>query len=545
MQLKRFILFFLLATFSTGAVLTGCSNDSDITGDGGGNSDGGDDDNVLRLNLHDEPTVFDPGTQEDYVSGIISMQMFDGLMRTGEDGEPEKSLAEDIDISDDELTYTFTLRDAEWSNGDPVTAGDFEYAWKRVLDPDTGSNDANELYFIENAEDYYKGDADEDEVGVKALDDDTLEVTLESPTEYFLEYATTPTLGPLNEDAIEEAGEDEEWANDPDTAVVNGPFKLASYEPQNELILEKNEDYWDADSVKMDKIEFSIVDEANTELGMFDQGELDWAGLPVGELPRDAIQSLQDDDDLHSEVMARSAYVRFNTEKEPFTNEKIRKAFAYAINREEIASSATYDTAEPLMGYIPKTMALKEDGYFDDNNVDEAKELLEEGMEELGISELPEVTFLYNTSSENKKVAQILQAQLNEALDVDVKLEHEESKVFFEDQNNMKFDFSISGLTGSYNDPIGFLKNYEEADTNVNNTMWENEEYNEYLDQARHETDTDKRDEYLEKAEALMMDEMPLFGLYTASNYWVQNEDVKGYRIDPTGHIDYKWVSKE
>src|SRR5699024_10515788 len=147
------------------------------------------------------------------------------------------------------------------------------------------------------------------------------------------------------------------------------------------------------------------------------------------------------------------------------------------------------------------TMALKGGGSFDDNSVDEGKGLLEGGMGDLGSSELPEGTCLYNTSSENKKFAQMFQAQLNEAWDVYVKLEHEESKVFLEDQNNIEFDFSISGLTGSYNDPIGFLKNYEEADTNVNNTMWENEEYNEYLDQARHETDTDKRDEYLEKAE--------------------------------------------
>src|SRR5699024_4312137 len=188
MQLKRFILFFLLATFSTGAVLTGCSNDSDITGDGGGNSDGGDDDNVLRLNLHDEPTTFDPGTQEDYVSGIVSKQMFDGLMRTGEDGDPEKSLAKEVEISEDKLTYTFTLRDSKWSNGDPVTAQDFKYAWLRILNPETGSNDANELYFIKNAEAYFKGDGEREDVGIETPDDNTLKVTLERPTAYFLEY---------------------------------------------------------------------------------------------------------------------------------------------------------------------------------------------------------------------------------------------------------------------------------------------------------------------------------------------------------------------
>lgn len=545
--MKRFVLFTLVAAFTCGVILTGCSNDDDVTGNGGNSDGNGDsDDNVLRLNLHDEPTVFDPGTQEDYVSGIISRQMLDGLMRPGEDGEPEKSLAEDIDVSDDETEYTFTLRDdAEWSNGDPLTADDFEYSWKRILDPDTASNDADELYFIENGEEYYNGEADEDEVGIEAVDDQTLEVTLKSPTEYFLEFTTTPTLAPLNEDAIEEADEDDEWANDPDTAVVDGPFKLKSYKEQDELVLEKNEDYWDADNVEIDGIDFSIIDDENTEMDLFDDGDIDWAGSPVGGLPRDAMESLQEEDQLHSEPKAQSTYVRFNTEEEPFTNEKIRKAFGYALNREEIVKSATFDTAEPLLAYIPDTMELKSGGYYEDDNTEEAKELLDEGMDELDISELPEVTFLYNTSEENKKVAQIIQAQLDDALDADVKLEHEEAKVFFEDQNNMKFDFSLSGLTGSFNDPIGFLGNYEEADTDINNTMWHSDEFNEYLDQAKGETDTDKRDEYMEKAEALMMDEMPLFGLYTNSNAWVQDDDVKGYRIDPTGHIDYKWVYKE
>lgn len=528
-----------MAVFFAGMLLTACSGDEDVLNDK--TSDNAND--VLRLNLHDEPTTFDPTTQEDYVSGIVSKQMFDGLMRTGEDGEPEKSLATDIDISEDELTYTFTIRDSEWSNGDPVTAEDFEYAWLRILNPETGSNDANELYFIKNGEDYFKEEADREDVGIKALDDETLEVTLERPTAYFLEYTTAPILAPLNKSAIEE--DEDGWANDPETSVVNGPFKLKSYAPQDELVLEKNEDYWDADNVQISEINFSIIDEANTELDLFKQDELDWAGPPVGELPRDAIPSLQEQDKLESEPMARSVYVRFNTEKEPFTNEKIRKAFAYALNREDIVKSATFDTATPLMAYIPETMELKSGGYFEDDNQEEAKELLEEGMEELGISELPEVTFLYNTSSENKQVAQILQAQLKDVLDAEVNLEHEEAKVFFDDQNNMKFDFSISGLTGSYNDPIGFLRNYTEINTNVNNTLWKSDEFNEYLEQAKGETDMDKRNTYLEKAEAIMMDEMPLTGLYTASNYWVQNEDVKGYRIDKTGHIDYKWVYKE
>ncbi|CAM3427223.1 peptide ABC transporter substrate-binding protein [Brevibacillus invocatus] len=496
---------------------------------------------VLKLNLRSEPPTADPGIAEDSTSGTIIRATFEGLTRTGEDGKVHEAAAESYEVSEDGTKYTFKLRDAKWSNGDPVTAGDFEFAWKRALDPKTASNYAYQLYYIKNGEAFNKGEATMDDVGVKALDDKTLEVTLQNPTPFFTELTAFYTYYPVNKKVVEA---NEKWAADAATHVGNGPFKLTTWEHKNKLVVEKNENYWDNSAVKVDKIEFSMVEDENTELSMFDNGELDWAGAPTSALPTDAIPALKDSGKMKTQPTAGTYWYKFNTEKAPFNNVKIRKAFAYAIDRQGLIDNVLQAGQLPATGAVPPSMALNKDGYFKDNDVETAKKLLEEGMKEEGITSMPTVTLSYNTSEGHKKIAEAIQDQWKKNLGVDVKLENKEWKVYIEDLHQGNYQIGRMGWLGDFNDPINFLELYKDKKGGNNDTNWENPKYKELLNQSALEQDPAKRSAILAEAEQILMDEMPIMPIYFYTQSWVQNEKVTGVIVDGLGNVDYKYADK-
>ncbi|MGQ7280582.1 peptide ABC transporter substrate-binding protein [Brevibacillus thermoruber] len=497
---------------------------------------------VLRLNLPSEPPSADPGLIEENIGGAIARATFDGLTRIGEDGKPHESVAEKIDISEDGLTYTFHLRDSKWSNGDPVTAHDFEYAWKRVLDPKLGSTYAYQLYCIKGAEEYNNGKGSVENVGVKALDDKTLQVQLKNPTPYFLELTAFYTYYPVNKKVAEA---NPNWAMEAQTHVGNGPFKIEEWEHKSKLILVKNENYWDKDAVKLDKIDFSMVDDANTELSMFDHGDLDWAGGPLSALPIDAIPALKESGKMQTRAIAGTYMYKFNTEQPPFTNAKIRKAFAYAIDRKSIIENVTQANQEPAMSLVPPTMAVSSQPYFKDNDVETAKKLLAEGMKELGITKLPPITLSYNTSEGHQKIAQAIQDQWKKAFGVEVKLENKEWKVFLEDMHQGKFQIGRSSWTGDFNDAINFLDLFKYKKGSNNDTNWEHPKYQELLNKSAAEKDPEKRRQILAEAEALFMDEMPAAPIYFYTQSYVKNDNVKGVVLDGLGFVDWKWATIE
>ncbi|MFD2371846.1 peptide ABC transporter substrate-binding protein [Brevibacillus sp. GCM10020057] len=492
---------------------------------------------VLRINLHSEPPTADPGIAEDTTSGAVILATFDGLTRIGADEKPHEAAAESYTVSDDKLTYTFKIRDAKWSNGDPVTAHDFEYAWKRALDPKTASNYAYQLYYIKNGEKANKGEAKLDDVGVKALDDKTLEVKLENPTPFFLELLAFRTYFPVNQKVVEANGK---WAGEAATHVGNGPFKIESWEHKSKMVLVKNENYWDKDNVKLDKIEFSMVEDENTELSMFENGELDWAGAPMSSLPTDAIPALKEQGKITTKPIAGTYWYKFNTEKPPFNNVKIRKAFAFAIDRQGLIDNILQTGQLPATGAVPPSMVLNPNGYFKDNDVETAKKLLDEGMKELGISKLPPITLSYNTSEAHKKIAEAIQDQWKKNLGVDVKLENKEWKVYLEDLHEGNFQVGRMGWLGDFNDPINFLELYKDKNGGNNDTRWENPKFKELLNKSSLESDLDKRKQILAEAEQVLMDDMPIMPIYFYTESWVQNPNVKGVQITGLGDIDWK-----
>nr|WP_302053238.1 peptide ABC transporter substrate-binding protein [Bacillus sp. FJAT-29790] len=498
----------------------------------------------LRVNIREEPPALHPGLATDSTSGNVLRQISEGLTRINPEGKPEEAMAEKIDVSEDLKVYTFTLRDAEWSNGDPVTAKDFETAWKWVLDPANQSEYSEILYYIKGAEAAHSGEGSLDDVGVKSVDEKTLEVTLENPTPYFTELTAFYTYLPFNSKVAEA---NPNWAHDAGANFTsNGPFVMKEWAHNDKIVLEKNDKYWDANTVKLDKIEMYMINDENTELSMYENGELDWAGQPTGELPTDAMQALKDEGSLTTHTIAGVYKYKFNTTVAPFDNVNIRKAFALAINRQELIDNITQGEQVPAMALVPPTIFPEsEKGYFKDNDVEKAKEYLQKGLEEMGLkdpSELPAVTLSYNTNESHQKIAQAIQDMWKQNLGVEVTLDNQEWKVYLDKLHTLDYQVGRLGWLADFNDAITFLELYRDANGGNNDTGWSNKEFKDLLVKSASEADPDVRKQLLKDAEAIIMDEMPVAPIYFYTFNWVKNDKLKDVHVSDTGEVQYKWA---
>ncbi|WP_409274428.1 peptide ABC transporter substrate-binding protein [Neobacillus sp. SCS-31] len=541
---KRFSIFFSMLIVMS-MFLAACS---------GGDSASGDKDKKkkdvpqeMKVNINSEPFSLHPGLANDATSGGVLLQTFEGLTRIDKDGKPQPAMAEDIQPSDDLTQYTFKLRDAKWTNGDPVTAHDFVYAWRWALDPANESQYAYQLYYVKGGQAINEGKAKPETLGVEAKDDKTLVVTLENPTPYFLELTAFYTYFPVNEKV---ATENPNWYTDAgDAYVSNGPFKMTEWAHQDKIVIEKNEDYWDADAVSLTKVEMYMINDPNTELSMFDNGELDWAGSPFGTLPTDALKQLKDAGNLNIKPIAGTYWYKFQTEKPPLNNKNIRKALAYAINRQAIVENITQGGQVPAMAIVPPSMNKEnEKGYFKDNDVEKAKEFLAEGLKELGysdVSELPAITLSYNTSEAHQKIAQAIQDMWKKNLGVEVTLDNAEWAVYIDKMHKGDYMIGRMGWLGDFNDPINFLEIYRDKLGGNNDTFWENAEYKQLLIDSQKEGDANKRLEMLKQAEAIFMDEMPAAPIYFYTNVWVKKDNLKGVVVSGLGDVQLKWAKFE
>lgn len=497
----------------------------------------------MRINLHSEPPALHPGLASDNVSGGVLNQTFEGLTRIGRDGSPEPAAAEKIDISEDQKTYTFTLRDALWSNGDPVTAHDFEYAWKWVLDPNNEAKYAYQLYYIQGAEEA-NSSGSMDNVRIKALNDKTLEVELVNPTPYFLELTSFYTYFPINSKIA--AGQPKWAENAGDAYTSNGPFVLTEWQHSSKLLLKKNDNYWDKNTVKLDQIVMTIVNDESTALAMYESNELDWAGKPIDSLPTDTLSSLREAGVLNAQASAGTYFYNLNINEPPLDNTNLRKALAYAIDRRSLIDNVSQGGELPAMAFVPPT--IFEDntaGYFADNAVDQAKQYLELALKELGYAsaaELPTLTLSYNTSEGHQKIAQAIQDMWINNLGIDVTLDNSEWKVYIEKLQTRDYQIGRLGWVADFNDAVNFLETLRDHDGGNNNTGWENAEYKKLLQQSAMESDAAKRRQLLKSAEEILMDEMPIIPIYFYSNTWLQKDYVKDVFIDGLSNIHFKWA---
>lgn len=496
----------------------------------------------LRFNLHVEPPTLDPRKAVDTVSISILNLCFEGLMRTDAEGQLIFGAAEKMTVSEDKKIYTFTLRDAKWSDGKRVTAHDFERTWKTILDPLFPSELAMNLYILKNGKAAKAKRCSLDDVGVKALDEKTLQVELEYPIPYFLSVLATHCFFATPQHITNAFAN---WTQE--HYVGNGPFFLQEWRHHHAMILQKNPQYWDRDNVRLEKVEFALVEDETTELTMFENGELDWAGFPFSNLPTEALDQLGKKGELQSYDIAGTYYYIFNTKQIPFSNVNIRRAFALAINREAIVANVTQMQQMPAMGLIPPVMWDYHEPYFHDHDVEEAKRLFALGLQELGMrrEDLPELTLSYNTLVGHHKIAQAIQQQWKEIFDVKVRLENKEWKVFLDELSHHQFQIARMGGLAHINDPISFLDFYRYLSSSNNYPQWSNPLFSDLLEKADRTADADKRFTILKEAEKIMMQEMPIAPIYYYRGAYLKKPYVKGIHLSELNDLDLKWAYVE
>jgi oligopeptide transport system substrate-binding protein len=496
--------------------------------------------NGLRVNIGAEPYSLDPRKARDLQSQTIAKMFFEGLTRINQKDQAELALAESVIVSQDGKTYTFNLRSAQWSNGDPVTAHDFVYAWKKVLDPEFPTDQSFQLYVIKNAKNAKTAKCRLEEVGIRAVDSKTLQVELDFPVTYFQELVAMPVFFPVHE---KNDLQHHNWALGEDSFVCNGPFLLKSWKHSDSLAVVKNQNYWDSINVKLEQIELVMVSE-DTELKMYEKQELDWAGSPFTILPINALPQLKKQEALHARPFLGTYFFRINVEKVPFNHPLIRKAFALAVNRKEIIENVTQGEQAVATGLVPAAMGLRSEPYFNDGDVAEAQVMFNQALNDLGLTmdTLPSLTLMYVAGDRNHTIAQAVQQQWRNAFGLTINLEAIERKVYFDKISKRDFELATSSWTADFKDPINFLEVFKYKSGGSNNTAWEHPKYAALLDLALSTPDPQQRLKFLKESEAVLMDEMPIIPVFYYTMLYMMNEQIKDVVLTSLGNIDFKWA---
>jgi oligopeptide transport system substrate-binding protein len=513
--------FFSLLSLLLIAVLlfTGCSS-------GYGNK------KVIRTNNGSEPGSLDPALAQGTHESWILDHVFEGLMKRAQDGTMTYGMAKDYKIADDDVTYTFTLRDdAKWSNGDPVTAYDFEFAWKRALNPELAAEYAYQFYYLKGGEAYNSGEGSVDDVGVKALDEKTLEVVLETPTAYFIELTGFYTYYPVNQKVVEA---NPDWAKSPKEYVCNGPFKLTKWKHNAQIVIMKNENYYDTDNIKIEGIDFAMLTDENTAWQKYEGGEFDF----LTPLPQAVVAQLQEDKNPELKIGGEvgTYYYNLNTTKEPFNNVKIRKALSMTLDRETIVTKIAQGGQIAAEGVVPFGMKDENNkeyregtGNFIEYNVEKGKKLFEEGLKEVGMTaaDFKNLVILYNTSEAHKKIAQAAQEMWRTNLGVELQLENVDFQVKLDREKAGDFDISRAGWVGDYVDPMTFMDLWVST-SSFNDCKFNNPKYDELVNLAKSTTDQKIRMDAMREAEELIMDYMPIIPVYFYTQPYAQKPYITG-----------------
>lgn len=524
-------------------------------------------DQVIRYNLGAEPKTIDPALNDAVDGATVIQNTFEGLLRLDDKDVPVAGVAEKWEMSTDGLTYTFHLRkDAKWSDGKTVTAQDFEYSWKRALNPETAANYAYYLFVLKNGEAYnssadpkYTGKkATIDEVGVKAKDESTLVVTLEDPCAYFYALMAFPTFYPVRKDVVEK--DPKAWYSKSETAICNGPFKLKSWTPKETITLVPNETYWDTKRVKLAKVEMKMIEAATSSLAAFKTGQLDYIESP----PSQEIPNLLADKTAQIVPYLGVYYLNFNmTDKDKassaeakkvLSDVRVRKALAYAINRKELVENVTKGGQKPAAAFVPYGIPEDKSGkdfrdykkeYFNpEGDLTQAKKLLADAGYPDGKG-FPKLVYLYNTNEGHQNIAQAIQEMWRKNLGIDITLQNQEWKVFQQTRTDRQYEIARDGWIADYVDPMTFSELITTKSGN-NNSGYTSADYDAKIVAAKKEVDPAKRMKSLHEAEDILMNDMPVIPLYFYTNVICVKPYVKDVHKSPLGFVffDRAYVDK-
>ena len=500
---------------------------------------------ILLFGNGTEPKGLDPHLVTGVPENHIISSLIEGLIayHPTDDLIPAPGVAESWESNDDYTVWTFKLRDdAVWTNGDPVAAGDFAYSWQRILTPILGSEYAPMLYVIKGAQSFHAGDTEDfSTVGVRAIDEKTLEVTLEGPTPYFPNMLKHYSFFPVNPRAVEEHGgmtdRQSGWST-VENFVGNGPFKLKSWVTNQMIEVERNTDYWDNETTKLNGIRFFPIENPSTEETMYRSGRLHLTST----VPQDKIPSLQESvpDQLRIEPYLGSYFYRVNVTRAPFDNPKVRQALAVSFDKQLLVDKVTKGGQAPATGFVPAGIP----GYDVSTKVQYDPELGKKLLAEAGYPNgegFPTSEILINTSEGHRKIAEAMQAMWKENLNIDVGIYNQEWKVYLDSQSSLDYDLSRSGWIGDYVHPTTFLELFTSGNGN-NDTGWTSAQYDALISQAQLAQTEEARIKALQDAEEILLTDLPVLPIYWYTRVYMKDTQLRGWEPKVLDNHPYKYV---
>lgn len=543
-------------------VLAGCAGDGRYFGHTEAPAE-----NVLKYVSGSEPESLDPHLPTGQPEARVLMAIYDGLVEYHpKTMDPIPSLAESWEVSPDGTEYTFRLRrSGKFSNGDPITARDFVYSMRRALSPELAAPNAYLAYYIKNAEEYNSGKAESEDVGVEAVDDYTYRISLKQPAPFFIGLLCHQFFRVVHRPTVEKFGK--AWTKS-GNIVTSGPFKVLEHRPYDRLVVVKDPYFWDAEMVRLDRIEFYPLEEATTMMNLYKSGDIHAVYNHVPPASWNAVVRRYKDEYLDFPELIVDFYT-FNTTKPPMDDLRVRQAFSLAVDRDAMAKFRR--TTQPLIefspeGIFPRYEEARRKVYAEElaktgSSLDEwkkrkfdpdkARALLAEAgfpVERRGESfvcptfPVDQVELLYNTAEANRAVAEFIQAQWKQNLGITVTLKNQEFKTFLATRKKLDYvGVARAGWIGDYVDPASFLKLFY-TKNNDSSTGWHDPEFDRLLDEANRESDPQRRYEVLAKAELLMLLAQPVIPLQTASTNWIKKPFVKGLYPNPGTLHAWKFV---
>ena len=503
---------------------------------------------ILHFGNGTEPQGVDPHVTTGIPERNIQLAIFEGLVSLNSHTlEPEPAVAERWEVSDDGRTYRFYFREnAKWSNGDPVTPEDFRWSWWRALQATLGNSYVYMFNVIENAEAYAKGEIDDfQQVGIRVRDERTLEVTLAEPTPYFLQLLDHHSYYPVHRTTIEAYGDATDrytkWAR-PGNIVTNGPFEMTEWKLNRRIRVERNPHYWDAENVRLNGVVFYPTENVGNEERVFRAGHLH----KTNDIPLDKIPGYRDVGDGVARVAPYlgTYFYRFNTEREPLDDSRVRRALAMSVDLALIAKQVMHGIVEPAYAFTPPGIYGYQPPQLFDFDPDQARKLLSEAGFPNGEG-FPKLELLYNSHESHRKIAEAIQQMWRSELNIDIELVNQEWKVYLDSVNQSNYDIARAGWIGDYVDPNNFIDMFL-TDGGNNRTGWSDPEYDRMVQRdIPRLSSRDERNSGFFAAETRLMEAMPIMPIYTYSVKYLVDPSVKGMPVNVLDHFSFKSIYLE
>ena len=498
---------------------------------------------VFRFANSRDPQSLDPAFLDARPETTIGRELFEGLVSYDpQTGKPLPGVAQNWTVSSDGRTYTFQLRtNALWSDGHPVLASDFIYAWKRLIEPSTAAY-FPKLFteYVEGAKEYAKqrehGTGDFSTVGISAPNEHTITIRLKHATPFYLEVVGMASYYPIPQHRVEK--NNQAWAA-PKNIVGNGPFVLESLRRKDNVVLRKNTKYWDAKNVNIDKVIIYPIEDDKSALNMYKAGELDW----IGAVPTILLPKLRKTTELHSAAILGTRYIRINTTKPELTNPKVRRAMSMALDRKILVERVLREMQQPAYSFVPAGLSNYSANAQITENIAEARKLMTEAGYPNGKG-MPEISLLFQPNSQSSLVAIAISKMLGDALGVKVGQLRAEKGIFYDKLDSMSYDLALSNFSADFNDAESFLGKFASENVSENLTGFKNAEYDQFLKQASAFVNPKDRNRSLAAAEKiLVIDQAAIIPLYHGVNIEMWKSYVSGLYMNPLGFHSLKNVT--